>query len=106
MLKIIFGLLFQAAGYGFIYAMFHASGNEGFIFFGLGAAGTVGGIILFLSGLREYFLDGIHNELKIISGTGITVFKAYKKCTSCAEMVRADAKICRFCDREDFITQS
>lgn len=27
----------------------------------------------------------------------------FKKCTACAELVRSDAQICRFCGKNDFV---
>ena len=64
--RIIFGMILQGAGVGFLYAMVQAKGNEGFAFLGLGAAASIVGIIMTLSGLRDFFLRDILDELRSI----------------------------------------
>lgn len=68
MIAIVFGLIFQGAGVGLFYAMFHVSETSGIFFLlALGATASIGGFIMMLSGLRDYLFADLIAELRKIS---------------------------------------
>jgi hypothetical protein len=99
MLQIIGGLILQAIGGGFIYAMIQARGNEGFLFMALGVAASLGGLYVTLRGFRKFFLEDMMTELRRIAGPAAVV-TGFKKCGSCAQIIRAEAKLCPWCGRD------
>ncbi len=69
--SMIFGLIFMSLGAAGVLSAVQARGDNAVIFLVIGIIIELGGILFFLSGAKQYFLQEIIDELKTMNGKEI-----------------------------------